>query len=154
VIEGRSPAARAETLLLVTADHGQTPLPGHGGIALEEHPELRDLLLLPPTGSSRQPFFYAAPGRREALRTYLARFDAEFLLLDADEAAARGLFGPDGRHPELPYRIGDLIPLARAEGCFWRMDTPQEIRRYRGMHSGLTADEMLVPLLAARLDAF
>jgi hypothetical protein len=152
VIDGLSPDARAETLLLVTADHGQTPLPGHGGIALEEHPELRDLLLLPPTGSSRQPYFYAVPGRLEALRESVARFDAQFLFLDAREARERGLFGSEGRHPELPYRTGDLIPLARAEGCIWRMDTPQEIRRYRGIHSGLTADEMLVPLLAVRLD--
>ena len=68
--------------------------------------------------------------------------------------AARGLFGPnEGAHPELPYHIGDLIPVARGESCFWRVDTPSDIRRYRGIHSGVTADEMLVPLLAVRLDA-
>jgi hypothetical protein len=153
VLDALSPEARRETLFLLCADHGQVRLPGNGGIALEEHPALAECLMLPPTGSSRQPFFHAAPGRRDALRTYLSRFEDDFLFLDSREAAARGLFGPGDPHPELPFRTGDVLALARGPACFWRPDTPLEIRRYLGIHSGLTAEEMLVPLVAARLDA-
>jgi hypothetical protein len=153
VLDALSPEARRETLFLLTADHGHVPLPGDGGVALEEHPALADCLMLPPTGSSRQPFFHAAPGCREALGDYLSRFDEAFLVLDSQEAIERGLFGRGERHPELPYRAGDVLAVARGDACLWRADTPAEIRRFRGIHSGLTAEEMLVPLLAARLDA-
>jgi hypothetical protein len=153
VLEALPAAARRDTLLLVTADHGHVSLPGDGGVPLEEHAGLEECLMVPPTGSSRQPYLHAAPGRAAALREYFARFEEEFLLLDAGDAVARGLFGLGAPHPELPHRLGDFLAVARKDSCLWRRDTPREVRRFRGMHSGLTAPEMLVPLLFARLDA-
>lgn len=152
LLEALPPAARRDTLCLITADHGQVSLPGDGGVPLEEHPELTDCLMLPPTGSSRQPYLHAAPGRADALRDYFTCFDGAFHLLDRRVALERGLFGPGALHSELPHRVGDYLAVARKDACLWRADTPLEVRRYRGIHSGLTEPEMLVPLLAVPLD--
>jgi hypothetical protein len=59
------------------------------------------------------------------------------------------LFGPGRLAPETQYRIGDLVAVSRGPDILWdRSDPPTE----RGRHGGLLADEMLVPLIAARLD--
>jgi Type I phosphodiesterase / nucleotide pyrophosphatase len=153
VLERLSPAARRETLLLITADHGHVPMPGDSGTTLEDYAELRDCLMLPPTGGARYPYFTALPGRTEELRDRLRPLEGPFRLLEADQALAGGLFGRDGVNPEVRSRIGDLIALATGDACLWQRDTAPETRRVRGLHGGLSEEEMLVPLLTVGLDA-
>jgi hypothetical protein len=59
------------------------------------------------------------------------------------------LFGAGELAPELKHRVGDLIALAR-ENFYWE---EREEVKMRGRHGGLAEQEMLVPLIVARLDA-
>ena len=73
----------------------------------------------------------------------------QFVVLDSQAALSAWLFGGGVQAPEARHRIGDLILLARGAQTLWdRKDPPKT----RGMHGALLAREMLVPLLAARLD--
>jgi hypothetical protein len=147
----RLPAGIArETLLVVTADHGHILLPGDSGIGIEAHPEISDCLRLPPTGASRYPYLHVVPGRMEALRDAFAALDERFDVMETEDAIAAGLFGIGTPHPEARHRLGDAVALARDHACLWRADTPADVRRLRGTHGGLSASEMLVPLVAAR----
>ena len=49
-----------------------------------------------------------------------------------------------------PSRLGELLVLARNSAYLW---WAADEDRMRGRHGSLTRDEMLVPLLVARLDA-
>ena len=71
-------------------------------------------------------------------------------LLDMDRAVAAGLFGPAELPPESRNRLGDLLLLA-CDGS--RLIPAGETADHRGEHGSLTPEEMLVPLLMARLDA-
>lgn len=145
-----SPAARRDTLLLVTADHGQVDTPPSAAIRLADHPGLVRQLVLPPTGDPRAVYLFARHGRANALRDYLARHLTEqFIAVDSELALKAGLFGTGTPHPATLDRIGDLLLLARRNHILYpRTD---EIK-VQGLHGALSPDEMLVPLITVRLD--
>jgi predicted AlkP superfamily pyrophosphatase or phosphodiesterase len=145
-----SPAARTGTLFLLTADHGQVESPIQRAVHLRNHPELRERLLMDFTGDARAAYFYCRSGQVDAAREYIeARLADKFFVLDAQVALSAGLFGSGALSPEARHRVGDLIALPRGDWYWWdRTDEPKML----GRHGGLAAEEMLVPLIAARLD--
>jgi predicted AlkP superfamily pyrophosphatase or phosphodiesterase len=145
-----SPAARSGTLFLLTADHGQIDTPLDRVTYLEDHPELRSNLVMDFTGEPRAAYLYCRSGEIDHVRDYVThRLDDRFLVLDSAAALAAGLFGSGTVAPEAKYRIGDLTVIAR-EGYTLVEDRKQH--PLLGRHGGLTNGEMLVPLIAARLD--
>ncbi len=147
-----APEDRKGTLLLMTADHGQIGSPAEACAVYADHPALRDSLWLPPVGESRVPFFYVRNGMFDVAWSYLnAHFGEDFTFLTRDQVLASGLLGPGVMHPEVPFRLGDIIGVAKRNGAFAR--TKEDVKRLAGRHGGLTPEEMLVPLLAVRLDA-
>jgi len=150
--------ARRNTLLVITADHGQIATPPERVVHLPDHPALLETLLLPPAGETRAAYLYARPGQTEALRAYVAEHLADrFALLHSEEALEAGLFGPvEALTPASRVRLGDAILIAR-DGSRVTMKKEEEAEKaethqLRGHHGSLTPDEMLVPLLMARLD--
>jgi hypothetical protein len=144
-----SPRARAGTLFLLTSDHGAIDSPIKWTIYLKDHPDLREHLLMG-AGEPRAAYLYGVGGEKDALRAYIEReLGKQFFVLDSRAALEAGLFGSGKRAPETRYRIGDLIVLPRADWILWeRAEEPKML----GRHGGLAEEEMLVPLLAARLD--
>jgi predicted AlkP superfamily pyrophosphatase or phosphodiesterase len=144
-----SPAVRRDTLLILTADHGQIPTRPDPHYDLRNHPGLTRRLHINPTGENRLAYLYIRPGQSEAVREYIERaWPNQFAVVESGYAAAMGLFGPGQPHQALQDRIGDTLVIARGEAYFWWAD--KEDRMY-GRHGGLHPEEMLVPFLAARL---
>lgn len=140
------------TLLLMTADHGQIATPATSTIVYAQHPLLRDALWMPPIGEGRVPFFYVRDGAYDRALCYLQdRFGEQFVFLSRQQVLDSGLLGPGPIYSEVPFRLGNIIGIATGDGAFAR--TPDDAKRLPGRHGGLTAEEMLVPLLAVRLDA-
>ncbi|MEW5719541.1 MAG: alkaline phosphatase family protein [Chloroflexota bacterium] len=145
-----SPAAREGTLFLLTADHGQLDTPPERAIFWRAHPDLREHLVMDFVGEARAAYLYCRNGEIAAAREYIeTRLGDKFLVLDSRDALDAGLFGAGKFAPELKHRVGDLIALAR-ENFYW--EEKEEVKM-RGRHGGLTENEMLVPLIVARLDA-
>jgi hypothetical protein len=143
---------RRGTLLLLTSDHGHVASPLEKRVVVQDHPDLTRRLALTPGGEARHTYLYARSGHAEAVHDYVTeRLADRFMLLDAEEALAAGLYGPPERlHPETPRRLGDFILLPKGGNYLWMK---QLETTFYGLHGGLEADEMLVPLLALRLDA-
>jgi len=145
-----SPAARDGTLFLLTADHGQLDTPPERAIFWRAHAALREHLVMNFVGEARAAYLYCRNGEVDAARAYIeAQLGEQFFVLDSREALEAGLFGRGTPAPELKHRVGDLIALAR-ENFYW--EEKEEVKM-RGRHGGLTAEEMLVPLMVARLEA-
>jgi len=142
--------ARQGTLLIITADHGHTATPPERAVRLSDHPGLQQTLLLPPAGEPRAAYLYVRPGQAEPLRAYVAEHLSDrFLLLEMERALAAGLFGPEEPTPQLRARLGDFLLLARNDS---RIIVEEHKAPIHGHHGSLTPEEMLVPLLMARLD--
>lgn len=145
-----TPAQREGTLLLLTADHGGVATPPREAIRLDDHPPLRDALSLPPLGESRIPFLHARGDSLPLVRAYMQeQLAASFVTLTREQVLDSGLLGPGPVYEETPHRLGDLVALAR--GHHYLARHPQQLKML-GRHGGLSAQEMLVPLIGARLD--
>ncbi|MBN1261711.1 MAG: alkaline phosphatase family protein [Anaerolineae bacterium] len=147
-----SAAERKGTLLLMTADHGQMTASQHGAVLWTNYPDLQGALSLPPLGESRAPFLYVRSGKDRALWQDLqARLSDRFHWMRAENVLASGLLGPGQPFAEVPHRLGDIVGIAKGKAYLARSEAL--VDKLRGRHGGLAPEEMLVPLLAVRLDA-
>ncbi len=143
-------AARQKTLFLLVADHGQIATRPDPHYDLRQHRPLQRRLHMDPTGELRLSYLYLRPGQTEAVDEYVRRtWPGGFQLLHAAAALDSGLFGLGLPAEQTLDRIGDRILLPSGDGYLWW--APKANPLY-GMHGGLSPDEMLVPLLALRLD--
>jgi len=139
-----------DTLLLMSADHGFVPLEQDDYLATPDYPDLAESLLLPPVGDSRAAYLHVKEGRKAAAARFIEeRFGDDLVCLDSQEALAAGLFGTGSVKPEVTERIGDLVVLSTGRRCLYYPFS--EDGRLRGMHAGLTPEEMLVPFIVGRL---
>ena len=133
-----------DTLLLFTADHG---LVDGEMLYLEDHPELAAALERPPSVEPRAAALYVKPECRDAFPELFERaFPGRFLLMTGREAVDSGLFGPGERHPLVYRNAGDYMALSLGSACLkWAREDHELV----GVHAGLTAAEMRVPLIVA-----
>ena len=144
-------AQRKGTLLLITADHGGVTTLPQDAIQLKHHPDLHNALTMPPLGESRVPFLYTRSDTLEWSRSYMQeRLGRSFVTLTRQQVLDGGLLGSGPLYAETPHRLGDLIAVARG-GHYLARDDQQ--LKMMGRHGGLSAQEMLVPLIGVRLDA-
>ena len=143
-------AAREGTVVIITADHGQVETPPGRAVHLKEHPELKEMLLWPPSAEPRASYLHVRPECAGKVCDYVAaRLADRFLVLEMEQAVAAGLFGPGEIPRESRARLGDLLLLARNDS---RLIPDGSTAADRGEHGSLLPEEMLVPLLMARLD--
>jgi len=143
-------AARLDTVVAVTADHGFIDSPPRRSILLEDHAALQEMLRLPLCGERRAAYCYIKPGLAEEFEAYVADRLAEQVWLFASAALIeQGWFGPGTPHPKLNERVGDYTLVAKDD---WTVKDwlPGEKRHTQlGVHGGVSADEMVVPLVVA-----
>jgi len=141
--------AKARTLLILTADHGQISTPLDAKYELRYHPELLKHLHITPTGENRLAYLHIRPGHTEDVKAYIERFwPGQFIFINSKLAIEAGLFGPGNPHTGLQDRLGDEIVIARDDAYLWSGTKENHLI---GRHGGLHPEEMLVPFLTVRL---
>ena len=139
-----------DTLLIVTSDHGFVPMNPEDYLLLGELFDADRALLMPPVGEPRASYLYTRDGKKATIRqAFEAPRPDGLICIESQELIDSGLLGIRTPHPEIANRIGDLALLSTGTaGAF--QDYPDAVL-LRGMHGGLTEDEMLVPLIIAPL---
>ncbi|MGQ9468265.1 MAG: alkaline phosphatase family protein [Nitrososphaerales archaeon] len=150
-IDKLKPRVAKETLLMITADHGQSGVLEKDTILASDHPELMNKLWIPPTGDSRAAFLYVKPGEINKVKDYIdRRLKDKLLVLNSDEAIEEGLFGIEPYKKRISDRVGDLIMLSYSNYSFaYRHRGLEKDFIMRGCHGGLSEDEMLVPFICS-----
>ncbi|MGD8805105.1 MAG: alkaline phosphatase family protein [Chloroflexota bacterium] len=154
LLDRLSPAARQDTLLFITGDHGQVETPPEQAVNLDDHPDFKELLLMRPAGEPRSPYLYLRQGHVPAAQAYLGEHWPEAMVaMLPDEALRSGLMGPRPHAPEAAGRLGDLMLTMRSGHTMLTGSEEAWSHRMRGRHGGMTATEMEMPWLGLRLDA-
>ena len=139
----------ADAALLVTADHGQVHLEGESWIEIDElHP-----MIATQAGDGRFRHLHARTGMaQDLLAAAHAGYDEVAWVVSRRELLEAGWIG-SGATGTVPGRIGDVVLAAREPVAFVDPGLPRE-RTLRSAHGSLTAQEMYVPLRAARGRAY
>lgn len=144
-----SPDVAKDTLLILTADHGSIATPVNPRYDLNNHTQLKSLLVMQPTCENRLAFFFIKQGQVDAARDYINHtWPDEFLLLEPDRALESGLLGPKPFKDQARERLGDLMVAAKGDAYLWWAPTANHMA---GRHGGLSREEMLVPFYALPL---
>jgi len=138
----------ADTLVILTADHGHAFTDPDKLIDLVGDAELRDLLRNPIAGEPRLVFLHTDEPAR--VKDYLERrHPGAFLFIDREEAIDAGLFGRGD--PEIVRRrVGEVIAMLTDDRAASIVRVDGQIVRHRGSHGGMTPAEMNIPVLAWR----
>jgi hypothetical protein len=135
---------------VVSADHGFLDVPQERRHQFTAAHELTATLRFPPSGDARVLNFHVDPADDEQFRrSFHRRFGNHFLLLSTDEAQCLHLFGPGPLSAETKARLGDYLAISKG------VDIVEYRPRYGqgklvtlpSHHSGLSRDEMRIPLL-------
>ncbi len=144
--------AGTDTALVVSADHGFIDTPAQDALALERYPELAAMLVRPLSGEPRVAFCHVRPGATDAFMA-CAR---ESIGTHADVRRSSELldecwFGPGRAHAQLTARVGDVALVMKRHATLKDRMPGEKQHVLIGNHGGTTEDEMLIPLVVARL---
>ncbi|WP_332899344.1 alkaline phosphatase family protein [Haladaptatus sp. CMSO5] len=153
LVERVAPEVAANTLLVVTADHGHLDTDPETNVDLDTIDGLGEHLKrgpdgepIPAVGSGRNLQFHVRERHVESLRELLeAKLD--MLTFDREEYTARGLFGDRDPSAHFEAHAPDLVAVPRNKLVWYDDGELDQI----GSHGGLTPDEMLCPFAICRL---
>lgn len=142
------------TLLMISSDHGLSEIKQENIIDIAMHPDLLRMLKVPPTGDSRCLILHSRSQEEiPKIEDYFRlRFPDKFRVLRSSDALKEGLFGFGEVKEQLRDRIGDLIAIPKGNLAVDNSNVQPRTDYVPGRHGGLSANEMIVPLIASRLD--
>jgi hypothetical protein len=142
-----------ETAIVISADHGLARISQDNIIDVRDHPTLKSMLKVPPTGDSRALILNTKEGQEDRVIRY---FEEElsaggFVVERSRNLLSRGLFGLGRPTENALDRIGDLVAVPRQMVAVDNTDLHPRREAYPGRHGGLSEDEILVPLITRKL---
>jgi hypothetical protein len=144
----------SHTTLIVTADHGMIDTTPERVIEVGDHPEMAQALIRPLCGERRSAYCYVDPTRAQRFEDYVRDALADrATLVGSDDLVAGGYFGLGEPHPALRERIGDYTLLMKDNYVIKDWVPGERYHVHLGVHGGLSAEEMNVPLIVIDTDA-
>ena len=134
-----------DSLVIISADHGHTETQD---TPINDYPEMMDCLAAPLSLDMRVKAVFLKPKRdREFVRLFHQYLAKDFMLIKTTEALKMKLFGPGKPHPYARGFLGDYLILSKGHKCLVQRFPNDCHHALKGGHSGLTAPEMIVPLI-------
>ncbi len=143
-------ATKRETLIMLTSDHGvqQTKRTYY----VKDIPDVWGRLQLPPVCDSRCGFLFAKQGEKENLSVAFEKNVDGFKLVASSDLIDASAFGDPRTARSLQPLIGDWAALSKGTSALsYPYYEDDRNREQLGGHGGMTAEEIIVPLLSMRL---
>jgi predicted AlkP superfamily pyrophosphatase or phosphodiesterase len=142
--------AGSDTLVIAVADHGFIDSPKAACIELADHPQLASTLMLPLCGERRIAYCYVQSGQDGAFEHYVqTRLDHCASLYRSSELIAQGWFGLGVANPRLAERVGHYTLVMKDDYTIKDWILGEQRYLTVGVHGGVSAAEMHVPLIVA-----
>ncbi|MCK6409636.1 alkaline phosphatase family protein [Thauera sp.] len=137
--------------LVVTADHGFIDAPPERCIDLTPDGEVAAMLAAPLFGERRLAFCRVREDAQDDFEAWAAaELGGKAVAIRARDCLDAGLLGPGKPHARLAERLGSHVLLMESGWTIVDHVEGEHAHTMIGVHGGLTADEMLVPLIVAR----
>ena len=132
-----------DTMLVVTADHGQIDVDHFYNLYGSKYEEF---FRLKPALEGRAECFYIKEGKEEEFRKqFLEEFEDSFILLSKKQVIDTKLFGDKQNNERFEEFIGDFIAIAKKNICFEYSEG--ERIKMKGHHAGMCLDELMIPVV-------
>jgi predicted AlkP superfamily pyrophosphatase or phosphodiesterase len=150
----------SDTLLMMTADHGQIEVDPTKTYFLNLHDATISRYLrtnrkgnvLVAAGSARDMFLYV---KDECIDDFIALLQKQLVgraeVYRTQDLLAQGFFGPHTPSSAFLGRLGNIVILPYAYETVWWFEEGRFDMRFLGHHGGLTYQEMEIPLLLLAL---
>ena len=151
-IERLAEALAGRARIVLTADHGHLDVPVTRRHLIGGNEELSATLRIAPSYDARVMCFHLRDGaEQDFLRAAGRRLSDAVFLLSVDELAELELLGPGELSAVTRERLGDFVAISRgADAVGYRAATGgAEMLAVASHHSGLTPQEMRIPLVIA-----
>ena len=135
------------SLIIVTADHGL--LNNDGKVFnINDYPDLCNLMSRPPSMEARAKSFGVKQGyEKQFKQLFNQHFGENFTLYSAKQVLSKKLFG-ENANPYINLLIGDFLAISKNEAILqYHTSTGAKMPVDKAHHSGLSKQEMLVPLI-------
>ena len=138
-------ALPADSVLLVTADHGMIDLPQRNRFDVDAQPGLReDVVMI--AGEARFRHLYTRSGAENDVAARWQQRLGERAVVSTQHALG-DWFGPIA--PEVRGRIGDVVVAALGDFAVFSSEDFAIEMKMHGFHGSVTEDELGIPLLVA-----
>ncbi len=138
----------SNTTLIIVSDHGLIDVPKANTILTRDHPDLTDSLVLPLCGDTRSVFCYVRPWQTERFEAYVEKAFGDICEIHRSKGLIeQDWFGLFEANPKLLSRIGDYTLIFKEHHAILNSYPGREAIEMLGHHGGVSADEMLVPLI-------
>ena len=142
--------ARTDTTIFITSDHGMIDISETININ-EDDKELYDSLLLPTFPEGRFLSLFLKDKEIITLDYIKNTYGKDFLIYTKKEFLKENILGLGEKHKKIDDFLGDYILIAKSDKII-STNLLQQVEEkslfdFKAAHSGLTEDEMLVPLI-------
>lgn len=144
-----------KTEIFITSDHGQMNFDKRKLIYLNTIEGIEKFMkrdkngnIIGVAGSPRDLFFYAKKGSISKAREMLVKKLKDYAYITtAKRLVRKGLFGYGKENKKFLDRVGDIIIIPYNSNTLWLQNYAFDISQFKSFHGGLSAEEMLVPLI-------
>lgn len=131
------------TLVIVTADHGHMD---SKGVSITDYPGIIDCLVRMPSIEPRALNLFVKEEKIHQFEyEFKKEFGGKFLLWTKQKVIESNLFGTENKHPCFEGMLGNYLAIATDDLSIY--NTREEVDSFIGVHAGITADEMDIPLI-------
>ncbi len=140
--------SNTNSIVIITADHGLIDGEKDKLIDIEQHPKLKETLVMPLSGDPRAAYCYVRQGMAGIFEEYVKEHLADVCsIYKSSELVEKHFYGLDEPDPKLWDRIGDYVLIPKENYVIKDKVLGESPHQHTGHHGGLSEDEMYVPVI-------
>ncbi|MBQ6126754.1 MAG: alkaline phosphatase family protein [Erysipelotrichaceae bacterium] len=145
-IENLAENLAEDTMLIVTADHGQVDT--NRVYNLYGSPFDAYFSMRPSIEPRAMTFFIKEGMQEEFAKKFKETFENDYVLLTHRQVLETRLFGDHENHPRFEEFVGDFLAIAKSDLVLDYSDRPKNSKgKFGGMHAGMCEDELMIPVI-------